>query len=38
MTGRTAADPSRDRVWVRNYHRITDENGVAVGIAALVST
>jgi PAS domain S-box-containing protein len=36
MTGRTAADPSRDRVWVRNYHRITDENGVVVGIAALV--
>jgi PAS domain S-box-containing protein len=36
MTGRTNADPTHDRVWVRSYHRITGENGVVLGVAALV--
>jgi PAS domain S-box-containing protein len=36
IAGRTAADPSRDRIWVRSYHRITGENGAVLGVAALV--
>jgi PAS domain S-box-containing protein len=33
---RTDADSSRDRVWIRSYHRITDETGGVLGVAALV--